>query len=361
MVKSAYIHIPFCRQKCKYCSFVSYTDKNFIEAYIKAVLSEIDERYEKEKLNTLYFGGGTPSLLKEIYFEKIISKFDFNNSPEITIEANPEFLTEEYLKNIFELGINRLSIGIQSFNENILKQIGRKHSVSDALNAVGLAKSAGFSNISIDLIYGLPSQTPEDFEKNLNTAISLDITHISSYGLKIDEGSYFYKNTPKNLPDSDTQADMYLRMIEILEQNGFKHYEISNFAKEGYNSKHNLNYWNTGEYYGFGCAACGYQNKIRYSHENSPEKYIKNPNSLIEETPQTEQEILEEHIFLGLRKKAGINISYMENRFKIDFQKKYGNILKKYSEYFEKNGEIINLTNNGFLISNIILSEFIEA
>jgi len=360
MKESAYIHIPFCRQKCKYCSFVSFTKQGYTEDYINALLSEIKERYNKEKLKTLYFGGGTPSLLKPACLEKIFQQFSFAENPEITIEVNPEFLTETYLKDIFKLGINRISIGVQSFNEKILNLIGRKHTVSDALNAVKYAKSAGFSNISIDLIYGLPEQTPKDFEKTLNTAVSLDVTHISSYGLKIDEGSYFYKNKPKNLPDSDMQADMYLKMTEILEQNGFKHYEISNFAKNGFYSEHNMNYWNAKEYYGFGCASCGYENKIRYSHENTIEKYIKNPLFLIKETPQTEQEMLEEYIFLGLRKKEGINIPYIKNRFKKDFYSQYGNILNKYSEYFEKNGENINLTDNGFLISNIILSEFIE-
>lgn len=361
MAESVYIHIPFCRQKCKYCSFVSFAKQELIEDYINALLSEIKERYNKEKLKTLYFGGGTPSLLSPVHFEKLLTQFDFAENPEITTEVNPEFLTEEYLKNIFELGINRISIGVQTFNQRILKIIGRKHSVEDIFRAVELSKSAGFKNISIDLIYGLPEQMPEDFEKTLKTAVSLDVTHISSYGLKIDEGSYFYKNTPQNLPDSDMQADMYLKMAETLGKNGFKHYEISNFAKDGFNSRHNINYWNAKEYYGFGCASCGYEHKTRYSHENSLKKYIKNPINLIKEPPLTEREMLEEYIFLGLRKKEGISISCVKERFQTDFYSKYGDILQKYSEYFEKNGENINLTDNGFLISNIILSEFIEA
>ena len=361
MAESVYVHIPFCRQKCNYCSFISFTNKEYIENYINALLPEISERYQCEKIKTLYFGGGTPSLLSPDYFEKILSKFIFCENPEITIEVNPEYLTLEYLKNVFETGINRVSIGVQSFNQKILEIIGRKHSVSDIFKAVEFAKSAGFKNISIDLIYGLPEQTLEDFEKSINKAISLDVNHISSYGLKIDEGSYFYKNKPKSLPDSDMQADMYLKMIDILGKNGFKHYEISNFAKNGFESKHNLNYWNAKEYYGFGCAACGYENKIRYSHENLLENYIKNPVFLIKEPSLTEQEMLEEYIFLGLRKKEGINLSDIKNHFNIDFNSKYGNILNKYSKYFEKNDDFLNFTDEGFLISNIILSEFIEA
>lgn len=361
MAQSAYIHIPFCRQKCKYCSFVSFAKEDLIESYINALLSEIDKRYNGEKLKTLYFGGGTPSLLNPCCFEKIISKFNFEEKPEITFEANPEFLTLEYLKNIYSTGVNRISIGVQSFDDKLLSEIGRKHISSEAIKAVELSKKAGFSNISIDLIYGLPSQTIETFIKSLNTAIYLDIQHISSYGLKIDEGSYYYNHLPQNLPDNDIQADMYLEMIKILEKNGFYHYEISNFAQKGYESKHNLNYWNAEEYYGFGCASSGYENKTRYSHEKTIEKYTENPTTLIEKEILTEQNRLEEYIFLGLRKKEGINISELNRKFDIDFCSKYGFIIEKYKNYFEKRDDFLNFTNEGFLISNIILSEFIEA
>lgn len=361
MVKSVYIHIPFCRQKCKYCSFVSYTNKELIEKYTKSLITEIKTRYKGEKLNTLYFGGGTPSILNTDNFEKIISKFNFDEKPEITVEANPEFLTYEYLKSLYEVCINRVSIGIQSFDDEILSEIGRKHTSQEAVKAVELSKKAGFSNISIDLIYGLPEQTHKKFLKSLKTAVSLDIQHISSYGLKIDEGSYYYNNLPKNLPDNDVQADMYEEMVSFLQDNGFYHYEISNFTKKGFESRHNLNYWNAGEYYGFGCASCGYENKKRYSHTKNPEEYIENPVKLTDKEVLTEQKLLEEYIFLGLRKKQGINISEINKKFGIDFYSKYGFIIKKYENYFEKNENFLNFNLNGFLVSNIILSEFIEA
>ena len=361
MVKSAYIHIPFCRQKCKYCSFVSFTKNELAEKYIKSLLTEIKARYNGEKLKTLYFGGGTPSILNTDNFEKIISQFNFEENPEITVEVNPEFLTYGYLKSLYETGINRISTGVQSFDDGILSEIGRKHTSEEAVKAVELSKKAGFSNISIDLIYGLPKQTHEIFLKSLETAVSLDIQHISSYGLKIDRGSYYYNNMPKNLPDNDVQADMYEEMVNFLENNGFNNYEISNFAKNGFESKHNLNYWNAEEYYGFGCASCGYENKTRYSHTKNPEEYIENPLKLTEKEVLTKQNLLEEYIFLGLRKKQGINISEINKKFDIDFSSKYGFILQKYENYFEKRGNFLNFNLNGFLISNIILSEFIEA
>ena len=361
MVKSAYIHIPFCRQKCKYCSFVSFTKQELTEEYIKSLLTEIKTRYKGEKLKTLYFGGGTPSILNADNFEKIITLFNFEENPEITAEVNPEFLTYGYLKSLYESGVNRISTGIQSFDDKILSEIGRKHTSEEAVKAVEIAKKAGFKNISTDLIYGLPEQTPEKFLKSLKMVVSLDIQHISSYGLKIDEGSYYYNHLPKNLPDSDVQADMYEEMVCFLENNGFNHYEISNFAKKGFESKHNLNYWNAEEYYGFGCASCGYEDKTRYSHTKNPEEYIKNPINLTDKEILTEQNLLEEHIFLGLRKKQGIDISEINKKFGIDFYSKYGFILQKYENYFEKKENFLNFNLNGFLISNIILSEFIEA
>ena len=360
MITSAYIHIPFCRRKCFYCTFSSYAKTELKTKYIEALCAEISKRYKKATLKKLYIGGGTPSLLEKKDVEKIISYFDFQTIPEITIEANPENLSYEKLKSFKEIGINRLSIGVQTFDNNLLKQIGRHHSIKEAFDSIKNAKKAGFENINIDLIYGLPNQNIADLSASVITACELDIQHISTYGLKIEEGSKFYIDKPKNIADEELQAQMYLKIIELTKKYNFNHYEISNFSKSGYESKHNLNYWNAENYYGFGCAACGYEDNIRYSHFNTIEKYIKNPSKLTEKEEINKQLKLEETIFLGFRKKEGINITQINKEFKIDFEKKYSNILRKYEKYILKTEKGYTLTDEGFLISNYILSDFIE-
>lgn len=330
------------------------------EQYLNALISEIKSRYKGETLKTLYIGGGTPSLLEVKDIEKILESFNFSKDSEITCEANPEFLSFEWLKGIKQAGINRLSLGVQSFNEEILSFIGRKHSVTDVFNALKNAEKAGFANINADLIYGLPNQDMSDFSSSVITACELGFEHLSSYGLKIEENSYFFSNPPQNLPDEDMQAEMYLKLCKIADKYNYKHYEISNFAKDGFCSKHNLNYWNAENYYGFGCAACGYENNIRYSHKKSVEEYCQTPLVLEDKEKISPQMMLEEYIFLGFRKTEGINIDTLNKKFNIDFEKKYSEILKKYSEFFIRKNRNISLSNKGFLISNVILSEFID-
>jgi oxygen-independent coproporphyrinogen III oxidase len=365
MTKNAYIHIPFCRGKCCYCSFTSYVDLSLKEAYLTALKTQIKEEYAGGQgcapyLNTLYIGGGTPSLLSINELLDLISLFNLENDAEITIEVNPDSVDFEYLSALRALGVNRLSIGIQTFDDEILNLIGRIHNSKQAFEAVDAARRAAFDNISVDFIYGLPNQTIEGFEQDLKMAVGLGVQHISLYGLKIEKGCSFYVNNPQNLPDFDLQADMYLKAVDVLKSEGFEHYEISNLAKTGFESKHNLNYWNANTYYGFGCSACGYFNNIRYTNQSDLQKYIQNPLEKISEQKLSEQEILEEAIFLGLRKIAGININEINQRFRIDFNKKYEKILKKYSDYFIKtqNGYALNI--NGILVSNEILSEFID-
>lgn len=354
-MKNAYIHIPFCTQKCKYCSFVSYPRLGLKQEYISALKSEIKSRYKDELLETLYFGGGTPSFLTPDEFKSIIELFNIDKNTEITAEFNPEtYPTSKYFP------INRISIGCQTFDDNILKLIGRRHSSSDVINAVDTAKKSGFNNISLDFIYGLPNQKIEMFEDDLKRAISLDIQHISLYGLKIDEGCYFSKHTPENLPDNDIQADMYIKAIEILTNAGFEHYEISNFSKPNFYSRHNLNYWNNNTYYGFGLAAHGYENNIRYFNTSDLDEYISNPTKHKFEHNVTNQERLEEEIFLGFRKMSGLNVDNINKKFSIDFEKKYQKLLEKYSTYIQKIGNHYKFTTDGILISNNILSEFID-
>ena len=277
--KSTYIHIPFCKSKCKYCSFVSTENLDKKTGYLYSLLKEIDYYYEDNHLDTLYFGGGTPSVMGLDELEKIVKKFNFNENTEVTIELNPNDITEEYANGLKSLGFNRVSIGAQSFNDEILKYIGRRHSSDEIYRSVEIIKNAGFENISLDLIYGLPNQTVKDFEKDLNNIVSTGVKHISLYGLKIDEGCYFYNNPPENIPDEDIQADMYLLAGELTSENGFNHYEISNYSKPDYESKHNSNYWRAGEYYGFGLSAHGYKDGIRYANTSDLSEYLNNPTS----------------------------------------------------------------------------------
>lgn len=360
MTSNVYVHIPFCLRKCYYCSFSSYPALELREKYLKGLLAEIEGRYLGEKIKTLYIGGGTPSLIDFVQIGKIVSKFDFENNAEITIEANPESTSRDWLKGVFDAGVNRLSFGVQSFDDNLLKLIGRKHTVKQAFDVISMAREVGFKNINIDLIYGLPSQIMSDVSVSVITACEIGVEHISSYGLKIEEGSKFFAECPKTLPDEDMQADMYLKLCEITAKYGYKHYEISNFAKKGFESRHNLNYWNDENYYGFGCGASGYEGSTRYTHENTIKKYLDNPMNLTEREILTKDVMLEESIFLGFRKADGVNVSAINEKFGIDFEKKYSEVLKKYEKYFKKTENGYALTNEGFLLSNCILSDFAE-
>lgn len=402
MIKNAYIHIPFCRSKCKYCSFISYDRLELTEAYLNALKRQIQAEYKgnpelqskhnsfydggivtppyvsdsnraliatrDEKLNTLYFGGGTPSLLTIDEFSCILRLFNLEDYAEITFEVNPESVDGNYLSDLFKLGVNRLSIGAQTFNDEILKLIGRRHNAEQIQFALRCARNVGFKNINLDLIYGLPKQTLNDFKNDLYKAIGLNIEHISLYGLKLEKGCYFYDNPPFELcADADMQADMYLSAVEILKNSGFEHYEISNFSKQGFPSRHNLNYWNNNTYYGFGCSASGYGKFVghtcptykRYTNQSDLEKYIQNHFKKDVEHELSQEEILEEAIFLGFRKVAGINIADINQKFGVDFNQKYAKIMYKYSDYFVKTQTGWALTLDGMLISNEILSEFI--
>ncbi|MBQ8459811.1 radical SAM family heme chaperone HemW [bacterium] len=362
MVKSAYIHIPFCKSKCHYCSFVSFNKFELKNDYLKALTKEIDNYYQGEVLNTIYLGGGTPSTFEIPDIERILRRLKFNENTEITIELNPDDVNYDYLRRLFDIGINRLSFGCQTFNDDILKQINRRHNAGQVINAVKLAQDAQFKNISLDFIYGLPNQAPEIFYDDLNIAMKLGIQHISLYGLSIEKGCYFSSHLPKNIPDDDTQADMYLGAVEILTNAGFEHYEISNFSLKGYNSKHNLNYWNNEEYYGFGVSAHGYVNNIRYGNKIILENYIQNPLEHDEEKFVTGQNKLEEEIFLGFRKMSGINIEDIDIKYNIDFLEKYNDVIKKYEglKLLKKTKGGYAFTLNGILVSNTILAEFID-
>ena len=361
MPNSVYIHIPFCKSKCKYCAFISFPVKNENEkiGYTYSLLKEISENYRGERVNTLYFGGGTPSLMPVDLLSKIINKFNISSDTELTLEINPDDSNEDYLKELKRIGVNRISIGSQTFNDEILKQIGRRHNSKQIIETINHAKKAGFKNISVDLIYGLPNQTTENLKEDLEKFLELEIQHISTYGLKIEDNSFWGKNRPDNIPDDDMQADFYELINGVLEKNGFYRYEISNFAQKGFESRHNLNYWNNEEYYGFGLSAHGYVDGVRYYNFSTMDKYMQNPSVHEFGNFLTNKEKLEEEIFLGFRKSEGINVSKINELYNIDFEKKYSPVLQKYSDFIEKTEHGYALNLQGTMLSNIILAEFI--
>lgn len=355
-MSSLYVHIPFCVKKCNYCSFISFPlEDEAFGRYFDALKQEFDQKI-KTKLKTIYFGGGTPSVVPIEFYQKF--KFDFTGNYEFTFEINPATVDILYLKKLRSIGVNRLSIGVQSFDDTLLKSIGRIHNSSQALECVKIAQVAGFENISIDLIYGLPNQSMKIWQQSLQKATTLGVQHISTYGLKIEKGTPFGENPPKCLPDEDLCADMYLQSVEILEQNGLKQYEISNFAQKGKESRHNMTYWKNNPYIALGVSAHGYQDGIRYYNTSDFEKYLKNPTKPEFSEKLTEDEVFKEGIFLGLRMKQGLDLKEFQNRYNIDFEEKYADILDKYKDFFEQKNGRIALSTQGLMLSNVILSEF---
>lgn len=366
--KNLYIHVPFCKNKCHYCNFISFSGMNeFIVPYFSALKKEIEhyvEKYFNQELDTVYIGGGTPSVVDIHYYQNIFNLLAgyINKDAEITMEINPGTVNLNYLENLKNLGINRLSIGVQSFDDKILKLINRIHNAKEAIETVKIAKKAGFENISMDLIYGLPEQSLKNWEETLNQALSLEISHISTYGLKIEENTEFSLRPPENIPEEEAQSEIYLKTIEILENNGFQQYEISNFSKENYKSRHNLCYWKNQAYFGAGLSAHGYLDGRRYSNTENLEKYIKNPLNRASENIISKSEKIEEAIFLGLRLTEGINPDEFKINYGIDINQKYSKIIEKYINYgfMISQNNYLKLTKQGFLLSTPILAEFLD-
>jgi len=365
-LNSIYIHIPFCKNKCYYCNFVSYTNKqHLIQDYFRALEQEISisQRDLTDKIfSTVYIGGGTPSLIDGFFYEKILSLLNIKDSAETTIEVNPGTVSREYLNTLKSIGFNRLSIGVQCFDNEILKVLNRPHTAGDAIKTVQDAKNAGFDNISVDLIYGLPGQTLHGWKDTLYQAINLDIKHISAYGLKIEEDTEFFRNLPKNLPDDELAAEMYLNSIEILKINGFEHYEISNFARPGFESRHNLAYWKNKEYFGFGVAAHGYVNRVRYENSIDLQSYINNPIEKESKKELNPREIIEEAIFMGLRLRKGIEFSEFEKNYSVNLREKYREVIEKHVNRGLVNFDDrqLRLTEKGILLSNDVFADFLD-
>ena len=372
-----YIHIPFCKQKCFYCDFCSFANKNEMqEKYVETVINEIKNITHKEKytVTTIYLGGGTPSILNPEYIKNILqeikSSFKILDDAEITIEINPGTVNEEKLKRYKEYGINRLSIGLQSANDKILKNIGRIHDYKQFEETFFFARKCGFKNINVDLMIGLPTQAIEDVKQTLEKIIQKNPEHISVYSLIIEEGTIIEKLINENklqLPDEETERIMYWTVVNELKENGYNQYEISNFSKKTYESKHNTNCWKQKQYIGLGTSAHSYLNKKRYSNTNNIEEYIKNiqennisKNITIHEE-QTEESTMNEYMLLGLRMIQGININEFKQKFKTDPTIKYKKILEKLQKenLIQITKASIKLTKQGIDFGNIVWEEFL--
>ena len=369
-----YIHIPFCIKKCEYCDFVSYCNKKeYVPQYINALKKEIKNNINKEyKITTIYIGGGTPSSIEENYIADIIETIKLNMNDEdlkdfenieVTIEVNPGTVNKEKLQVYKKIGINRLSIGLQETHNELLKSIGRIHTYEEFIKTYKLARKIGFNNINVDLMIALPNQTIQDIKENLENITKLNPEHISVYSLILEEGTPFYNKYNENkikLPDEELERNMYWYVKNTLENNGYMHYEISNFSKKGFESKHNMNCWNQEEYLGFGVAAHSYNNKIRYSNTNSIEEYIKGSNKIIHEE-QTLEDMQKEYMLLGLRKIEGINIQKFKNKFAQNpifiFKEQLNKLVDE--ELIIVDGNEIKLTNKGLDLANIVWEEFV--
>lgn len=365
---SIYIHIPFCKQKCFYCNFVSFTDESQVDLYVEKLISEINFRLESADrfyLESIYIGGGTPPILGIDNLQKILDTVKsftlVDNQTEITMETNPGIVNKDFYMRLGALGINRISIGAQSFNDKTLKALNRVHTKGQIKEVVGFCNAAGIDNLSVDLMYGLPYQTLKEWEVSLEEAVFLNVKHISAYGLKIEDNTYFGDNHPANLPDEELCSEMYIFTDKLLKKHGFKHYEISNYSKEGYESKHNLRYWKNENYFGCGLSSHGYINGVRYSNSEVMSEYLDNPLSCGFKTELTSENIIEEAVFLGLRLINGIDLVEFKNKYNYDLYESKRELINKYTDndYMSLNNETLALTQNGFLVSNLIFSEFL--
>ncbi len=372
---SAYIHLPFCTHKCPFCDFAAFAGLSRLEdKYVDVLIDEINFKVKniKPSLHTVSFGGGTPSLTSFDNLNKIMgvlhTKFNFTSDMEISLEATPHSLTREKLSQLKQLGINRLSIGVQSFNDDELKAINRDHTSLQAVEAIDLASQSGFTNINIDLMYGLPTQDLKSFKRSFDKLMNLSmqydaIRHFSLYGLTLEGNSPFYKIHPKlspNYPSDDESIKMYKLANNVAPDFGFERYEISNFAKPGYISRHNLNYWELGEFYGFGVGSYQYINNWRSSNTKNINKYLNDFKNLASHEEITYDIKVKESIMLGLRLKEGINLDEFHDKFNYDLTSLHSRTI----DNLQRNGYIIkqsgnlSLTVKGLVVSNLVIEEF---
>lgn len=355
--KALFIHIPFCEHICKYCDFTKlFYFSKFEKPYLEALKKEISSKV-KNKVFTLYFGGGTPTALSDEGFEDILkfaSKY-LEKGYEFTVEANVENLTESKLNIMKRCGVNRLSIGVQSTCNALLKEIGRCHTFEDAQKIIKLAKSKGFSNINIDLIYGFKNESLNDVKKDLEEFIKLDIDHISIYSLIVEKGSMFY-NLKYPTQNEEDSRKYYEYIVKFLRENGYERYEISNFAKNGKYSRHNLTYWHNEEYYGCGLGASGYVNGVRYENTKSLPDYFKG-NYFSSSERVGEKELEEYFLITNLRLEQGFSKEQYKKFFGVDFEEKYNNKIKYFDlkRYFDFSVSRIRLNDEGLIMMDFVL------
>ncbi|MCO4468484.1 coproporphyrinogen III oxidase [Streptococcus infantarius subsp. infantarius] len=368
---SAYVHIPFCTQICYYCDFSKVFIKNQpVDEYLQALIREF-ESYDIKKLRTLYIGGGTPTSITAEQLEYLLTNLtkhlDLSVLEEFTIEANPGDLTEDKIEVLKHSAVNRVSLGVQTFNDKHLKQIGRSHNEAQIYSTISNLKEAGFHNISIDLIYALPGQTMEDVKENVAKAIALDIPHLSLYSLILEHHTVFMNKMRRGklqLPKEDLEAEMFEYIISELEANGFEHYEISNFTKPGFESRHNLMYWDNVEYFGVGAGASGYLNGVRYRNRGPIQHYLKavaQGNARLSEEKLTKDEMMEEELFLGLRKKTGVSIARFEEKFGLSFEERYGQIVRELCQQglLVLDDKVVRMTKKGLFLGDTVAERFI--
>ena len=368
---SAYVHIPFCTQICYYCDFSKVFIKNQpVDSYLEHLLQEFHS-YDIHKLRTLYIGGGTPTALSasqlEVLLEGLTKNLDLSVLEELTIEANPGDLDADKIAVLQNSAVNRVSLGVQTFDDKMLKKIGRSHTEKDIYENIDRLKLAGFDNISIDLIYALPGQTMEQVKDNVAKAIALDIPHMSLYSLILENHTVFMNRMRRGklpLPKEELEAEMFEYIIAELERAGFVHYEISNFSKQGFESRHNLMYWDNAEYYGIGAGASGYVDGVRYKNHGPIRHYlkaVKEGNARISEEHLSPREQMEEEMFLGLRKKSGVSMARFEEKFERSFQELYGDIVKDLIQQglMQVEGDRVRMTKRGLFLGDTVAERFI--
>lgn len=371
---SLYIHIPFCKQKCLYCDFPSYAGKEkLMNEYIIALNKEILQKAKEYRINSIFIGGGTPSYLNDSNLQTLLStlnRLNLKENLEFTVECNPGTLNKSNLEIMKKYNINRISMGLQSTKNSILKEIGRIHTYEDFKSNYFLAREIGFDNINVDLMFGLPNQTLEDWKNSLEEIVEVKPDHISAYSLIIEEGTCFYnlyEQDKLNLPDEEKERFMSLIGKEILEKQGYHQYEISNFAKKDKECFHNKVYWKCNEYLGLGVSASSFIDKKRIKNIDNIEKYIEKVNQdedITEEIHVNDiKDDMEEFVFMGLRMIEGININEFKKRFNKDIYEVYGEVIEKNikRELLICNSENLYLSSKGVEISNYIMSDFIHS
>ena len=356
-MESVYIHIPFCRSICSYCDFCKMLyNGSFVTQYLNALLKEIKDRYDGEEIKTLYIGGGTPSSLsiKDLkYLFEIVRQFNLTKLEEFTFECNLNDLNEELLQFLFDNGVNRLSIGIESFNEDKLKFMERFHSYQEACNIFKIIRNIGFTNVNVDLIYGIPGETLKDLKKDLELILKLNPDHISTYSLIVEDNTKIGINGVIPISE-ELDASMYEEICDLLDVKKYEHYEVSNFALKGKKSKHNLKYWNNEEYYGFGLGASGYTNGVRYENTRSLTEYVKGNVRKNEEILSVEDKMYNE-LMLGFRKMEGINLKEFFIKYGVNMQEVFDlhEVLK--NEELIVDGEYIYVNPEYIYVMNEIL------